>query len=126
MITSQFSDGVAEAGAGIIFGIENDRLYIATAAHVVVKEAKPAREVQVQFRGLNKPVKASLLRHQGQPLDLAALSVTGLKAWERDLHDVGRRKERRPCHAQLAARNQLWQARMVARFKEACLRCRPA
>lgn len=78
MITSQFERGKI-IGAGIIFGVENDRLYIATAAHLVRHEGQEVQEVQVQFRWLDKTVKASLLKQVGRPLDLAVLSVTGLK-----------------------------------------------
>lgn len=73
---------VEQVGAGIIFGVENDRLYVATAAHVVTGGA----DVQVKFRWLKNTFKASVLKQVSRPLDLAVLSVTGLKGSEANVN----------------------------------------
>jgi alpha-tubulin suppressor-like RCC1 family protein len=78
MIKSQF-DGAETIGAGIIIGAENDQLYIATAQHLVSLRGQDARQIDVYFKWLNDPVKATLLKHTGRPLDLAVLSVDSLK-----------------------------------------------
>jgi alpha-tubulin suppressor-like RCC1 family protein len=78
MIKCQFA-GVEAIGAGIIIGAENDQLYIATAEHLVSFRAQEASQVDVYFKWLNKPVKATVLKHTGRPLDLAVLSVGNLK-----------------------------------------------
>jgi alpha-tubulin suppressor-like RCC1 family protein len=78
MIKCQFED-VEIIGAGIIIGAENDQLYIATAEHLVSLRAQEARHIDVYFKWLNKPVKATLLKHTGRPLDLAVLRVGSLK-----------------------------------------------
>jgi alpha-tubulin suppressor-like RCC1 family protein len=78
MIKCQF-EGMENIGAGIIIGAENNQLYIATAEHLVSLRAQEARRIDVYFKWLNKPVKATLLKHTGRPLDLAVLSVGNLK-----------------------------------------------
>jgi alpha-tubulin suppressor-like RCC1 family protein len=78
MIKCQF-EGMETIGAGIIIGAENDRLYIATAQHLVSLRAQEAKGIDVYFKWLDKPVKATLLKHTGRPLDLAVLSVANLK-----------------------------------------------
>jgi len=72
-------DSVATIGAGIIFGTQADRLYIATANHVVRRGEHEAQNVQVQFKSLpGERVAATLLSHVDPGLDLAVLSVRGL------------------------------------------------
>jgi alpha-tubulin suppressor-like RCC1 family protein len=78
MIKCQFED-METIGAGIIIGAENDQLYIATAEHLISLRAQEARHIDVYFKWLNKPFKATLLKHTGRPLDLAVLSVGNLK-----------------------------------------------
>ena len=66
-------------GAGIIFGIGSDRLYIVTANHVVRRGADEAKNLHVQLRWLpGEPRQATLLRTSDPNLDLAVLTVTGL------------------------------------------------
>jgi S1-C subfamily serine protease len=78
MITSQFADG-PESGAGIIFGQANDRLYIATANHVVRKGVQEARPVQVEFKWLpGEAIEAMLLSDVNSDLDLAVLAVANV------------------------------------------------
>lgn len=65
-------------GAGIIFGREKNRLYIATANHVVRKSQEEARDLQVRLKSLpQKLLKANLLKQSDSKLDLAVLSVEG-------------------------------------------------
>jgi len=74
--------GAETIGAGIIFGVstESDRLYIATANHVVRRGTMEAQKLQVQFRWLpGDPVTATLLTHRDASLDLAVLAITGLE-----------------------------------------------
>ena len=76
MITSQFADEVKDSGAGIIFGKGSDRLYIATANHVVRKGKQEARTVQVEFKWLpGEAIEAKLLSDVDPDLDLAVLNV---------------------------------------------------
>lgn len=65
-------------GAGIIFGFGNDRIYIATANHVVRKGAQEAQNLRVQFIWLpGESIEAQLLDHSDNNLDLAVLAVIG-------------------------------------------------
>ncbi|WP_437546073.1 trypsin-like peptidase domain-containing protein [Sorangium sp. So ce367] len=59
-------------GAGIIFGVDEGHLYIATVAHVV---GHCPSGVRVKLRGLERQVEANVLRRAGDRLDLAAVSV---------------------------------------------------
>ena len=62
-------------GAGIVFGREDDRIYIATVNHVV-RKGKEAGLLKVMFRGLpEKWLEARLLEHFDSDLDLAVISV---------------------------------------------------
>lgn len=70
-------------GAGIIFGTRGDRLYIATANHVVRWGKDQAESITVELRGIpGEPLEAKLLNpHSGRDqLDLAVLSVRGVKS----------------------------------------------
>jgi len=78
MVQSKLA-GEDNVGAGIIVGVGSDSLYIVTANHVVRRGTQEALDIQVQLKWLNKPVKASLLKHADAPLDLAVLSIAGLK-----------------------------------------------
>lgn len=62
----------ASAGAGILFGVDEDLLYVATAAHVVTPCAEG---VHVQLRGQDQKVEAKVLRLADAPLDIAAIGV---------------------------------------------------
>jgi alpha-tubulin suppressor-like RCC1 family protein len=67
-------------GAGIIFGAENDQIYIVTANHVVRDGNQPSHDLQVEFRGLRgKPVPAVLASHFDVGEDLAVLTVPNAK-----------------------------------------------
>jgi Trypsin-like peptidase domain len=64
-------------GAGIVFGQGSDRLYIATANHVVRQASQQADRVQVQFRWLpGEPKEAKILGDADIELDLAVLAVS--------------------------------------------------
>jgi hypothetical protein len=64
-------------GAGILIGQAPDRLYIATANHVVRQGTQQAERVQVQFRWLpGEPKEAKVLSDVELPLDLAVLVVS--------------------------------------------------
>ena len=64
-------------GAGILIGHGADRLYIATANHVVRQGAQQAERVQVQFKWLpGEPKEAKVLDHVEPLLDLAVLMVS--------------------------------------------------
>lgn len=66
------------AGAGVILGVANDRLYIATANHVVRQGPHEAEELELQLQWLpGEWVSARLLDHVDRDLDLAVLVVQG-------------------------------------------------
>jgi Trypsin-like peptidase domain len=72
-------DGDARPGAGIVFGLANDRVYIATANHLVRRGASNAIDIQVEFRwSPGKRFQAELLTYYDASLDLAVLAVPGL------------------------------------------------
>jgi|SRR5215213_2789256 len=67
-------------GAGIIFAIENGRMYIVTANHVVRRGDEQAKQIKVKFRWLpGETVVANLLDNFDNNLDLAVLSITKLR-----------------------------------------------
>jgi alpha-tubulin suppressor-like RCC1 family protein len=79
MITCATPLGDESFGAGIIVSRDQDRAWIATASHVV----RPCQKnPQVRFKGIARSFRATVLRQVDQPLDLAALSVAGVKAAE--------------------------------------------
>jgi hypothetical protein len=72
-------DGDTRPGAGMIFGLANDRVYIATANHLVRRGASNATDIQVEFRWLpGEHFKAQLLTNYDSSLDLAVIAVSGL------------------------------------------------
>ncbi len=80
--------GEERFGSGIIFGMKNNHLYIATANHVVregKQEVKEAQNIRVQLKSLpSRSLPAKLLQDRDIKLDLAVISVenfgaTGLK-----------------------------------------------
>ena len=74
-------DGKESIGAGIIFGASNDRLYVVTANHVVRHGADEASDIRVELRSLpGEPVRATLTTAFDAKLDLAVLSIAGVKA----------------------------------------------
>jgi len=74
-------DGKESIGAGIIFGAANDRLYVVTASHVVRHGADEATDIRVELRSLpGEPMRATLTTAFDAKLDLAVLSIAGVKA----------------------------------------------
>ena len=74
-------EGDRARGAGIIFGRGKDRLYIATANHVVRPGAVETMSLTVKLRSQpNIALSARLLGHRDKDLDLAVLSVEGLES----------------------------------------------
>jgi ankyrin repeat protein len=68
-------------GAGIVFAREKNRLYIATANHVVRQGGTEAGSLQVKLRNWpDKLLKATLLPQSDGQLDVAAVTVEGLVA----------------------------------------------
>jgi hypothetical protein len=77
MIRGKLGDAPV-GGAGIVFGAGNNRLYIATANHVVRRGTRTAESVEVQLRWLpGEWVPASVLEHGDVDLDLAVIAVPG-------------------------------------------------
>ena len=73
--------GAKVIGAGIIIGSHADRLYIATANHVVRRGTKRLEQVRVRLKLLpGQEVEAEVLSDFDRNLDLAVLSVKGVKA----------------------------------------------
>jgi hypothetical protein len=75
-------DGDTRPGAGIIFGIANNQIYIATANHLLRHGVSKATEIQVEFQWLpGQPIPAQLLTYyDDRALDLAVLAVESAKA----------------------------------------------
>ena len=68
-------------GAGIIIGSGADRLYIATANHVVRQGPKKLEQIRVRLKFLpGEEIEAEVLSDFDRDLDLAVLSVKGVKA----------------------------------------------
>lgn len=81
MLKVDYKEGTPEVGAGFIFGHDKDRLYIATANHVVQKEALLPVDIWVTLKTMpgGKPVKATLLKNaKEEGLDLSVLSIENL------------------------------------------------
>ena len=78
-LTIRGTSDAIETGAGIIIGFDNQKIYIITALHVVLrKEAEnlQAKKIVVQFYGkLNKPVLGQLFESVDEDLDLAVVTV---------------------------------------------------
>jgi hypothetical protein len=72
-------NGDTRPGAGIIFGLANDRVYIATANHLVRRGASQASPIQVEFKwSPGEPFAAELLTYYDTALDLAVIVVPSL------------------------------------------------
>ena len=81
MITAQWDDSredPTQNGAGIIVGHSSDRLYIATANHVVRKGARAAKRVEAEMTWLpGEPKLATITpRHFDANLDIAVLILS--------------------------------------------------
>lgn len=69
-------------GAGIIFGRKDDRVYIATANHVVRQGTVEAENIQIMLKGLpGQWLRVDLMKHfdANSNMDLAVLALDGLK-----------------------------------------------
>src|SRR5215472_19273847 len=75
-------DGDTRPGAGIIFGLAKDQIYIATANHLVRRGLSKASDIQVEFKWLpGQPIAAQLLTYyDDRALDLAVIVVDAIKA----------------------------------------------
>jgi hypothetical protein len=74
-------DGDTRPGAGIIFALANDQVYIATADHLVRRGTSNASDIRVEFKWLpGQPQLAELLTWDYPSLDLAVVVVDGGKA----------------------------------------------
>ena len=75
-------DGDTRPGAGIIFGLAQGQIYIATANHLVRRGLSKASDIQAEFKWLpGQPVAAQLLTsYDERALDLAVIVVDAIKA----------------------------------------------
>src|SRR5262245_57301638 len=72
--------GVDRLGAGIVVGEGGDRVYIATANHVVRQGGQAAQDLKVRFRARpGELFEATLLSNFDDKLDLAVLTVADAK-----------------------------------------------
>lgn len=62
-------------GAGLLIGMDAERVYIATATHVVSRCAQNDG-TRVRFRWSTTPIPARVLNSDAKPLDLAIVAVT--------------------------------------------------
>lgn len=86
VMISALVDGQDGIGAGIIFGAGGDRVYVATANHLVRRGGVEAQQIGVRFRSLpGAAAPARLLADLDPGLDLAVLSVAGIKGLGLDL-----------------------------------------
>lgn len=67
-------------GVGILAGADDERLYAATAAHVVAGCSRAGESVQVRFKGAGKAVDATVLKSSESPVDLAVIGVAKSRA----------------------------------------------
>jgi S1-C subfamily serine protease len=74
-------DGDTRPGAGIIFGLANQQVYIATTNHLVRRGLSKAGEIEVEFHWLpGQPLPAQLLTYyDDRALDLAVIVVDSAK-----------------------------------------------
>jgi alpha-tubulin suppressor-like RCC1 family protein len=80
-IRTKFGDKES-AGAGIIFGLDDNQIYIVTANHVVREGDKDGQDLRVELAFLpGKQLPAKLLSHLDLKNDLAVLSVAGFNAY---------------------------------------------
>lgn len=87
MIEGEFDEAGDEKtlGGGIIFGRDDDHVYIATANHVVRKGTRQVHSLQVKFRDIpDQAVPAELLENFDVELDLAVLRVKREKSDQKE------------------------------------------
>jgi S1-C subfamily serine protease len=78
MLNVEYDEGTPTFGAGIIFNGDKDRLYIATASHVVYRGTSKPKNILVKFKTFpGKEVMATALKNETD-LDLAVLTVSDL------------------------------------------------
>lgn len=76
-------------GAGIVVGAKSDRLYIATADHVVRCKGRRLDTVEVRFRSLpGERITAKVLEDLDRGLDLTVLSVVGVRQHGIQVDDI--------------------------------------
>lgn len=76
-------------GAGIIFGLHENQINIATANHVVRRGAREAKKLRVKFKKYPDTFfSAELLEHFDSELDVAVIRSTGLGKKGIDLADL--------------------------------------
>jgi TRAP-type mannitol/chloroaromatic compound transport system substrate-binding protein len=115
--------GTDTIGAGVIFGVGPDRLYIMSANHVVRQGQEEAQDLRVQLRWLpGEAVSARLLTNVDPELDLAVLTVANLQAislpqlpFDR-LGDAGVLKRRDPVYAVGFPNGRPWHSRVTPDF----------
>ena len=87
-ISGQFKDEKIVA-AGIVIGLGADRLYIATADHIIRNGDEEVRNIQVELASIpGEAMGAMLLRHRDKKLDLAVLRVLGVAAYAIPVDDL--------------------------------------
>jgi S1-C subfamily serine protease len=85
-VIGYFEEGLAEQlGAGIIFGADDERIYIVTADHVLRFRGSVAEEVRVAFRDNPQELVAAERDTAHPQLDLAVVSVP--REWVRAFED---------------------------------------
>jgi ankyrin repeat protein len=78
MLSVEYDEGTPTFGAGIIFNGDKDRMYIATASHVVYRGTSKPKNILVKFKTFpGKEAIAEVLKNEAD-LDLAVLTVNNL------------------------------------------------
>jgi S1-C subfamily serine protease len=93
-VIGYFNEGrVEELGAGIVFGASEERVYIATADHVLRYQGQVADEIRVVFRDHPQELVAADRDTAHPQLDLAVVSVP--REWVGSFDDGGPAFDRR-------------------------------
>ena len=71
----EVTPGADVGGAGIVFAVTTERMYIVTAAHVIRDKGRSAREIEVRSSEDGPSARARILQFDNQGLDLAVLVV---------------------------------------------------
>lgn len=87
MITGQLA-GQETIDAGIIFGVTNDRLYIATANHVVHQGMQVVKNLRVFFKFLPGDSIEAKVDKSDPGLDLAVLIIEGLQKQKNSINKL--------------------------------------
>jgi hypothetical protein len=68
--------GSASLGAAVVFAVEDDRLYLVTADHLVRRETETATDLWIELKSLpGEHLPAEVLLHRDPDLDLTVLMV---------------------------------------------------